>query len=235
MLDSRILDRSRRLIQIAFDKRRRIFPNEIAQTKRKLNLTGNLHSSHCLQSIHRICAQEVAVRAKIVLDNIVRAHKAVSSPLTETLAADIKEEGSHFIEKITEEVGEKMARQMHFMERDAQRYNLSSAKHGTIQEMNIEADLYVDSLPAESKNLVSVNMGAKTIFISHAAEDAALARAIKTQLDNVFKKKVSIFVSSITISPGSDWFDKILGSLTENDAFIVLVTPYSEKRPFRLV
>jgi len=71
-----------------------------------------------------------------------------------------------------------------------------------------------------------------SVFISHANEDAVLARAIKTQIDNVFEKKVNVFVSSITISPGSDWFDKILGSLTENDAFIVLVTPYSEKRPF---
>ena len=112
MLDSEILDRSRRLIQIAFDKRRKIFPNEIAKTKEKLNLTGNLYSGHCLQSIHRICAQEVAVRAKIVLENIVRAHKAFSSPFSETLAADIKEQGKHFIEKITEEVGEKMAHEM---------------------------------------------------------------------------------------------------------------------------
>jgi len=71
-----------------------------------------------------------------------------------------------------------------------------------------------------------------SVFISHANEDAVLARAIKTQIDNVFEKKVNVFVSSITISPGSDWFDKILGSLTENDAFIVLVTSYSEKRPF---
>lgn len=74
----------------------------------------------------------------------------------------------------------------------------------------------------------------KTIFISHAAEDAVLAEIVKTQIDNVFEKKVDVFVSSIpgTISPGSDWLDKIIGNLTKNNAFIVLVTPYSEKRPF---
>lgn len=232
MLDSKISDRARRLIQIGFQERRKIFQNEIAQKKEKMVGTGNLHSGYFLQTIHNTCTQEVAIRAKIVLENIVRAHKASGSPLADTLAADIKEEGSHFIEKITEEVGEKMASEMHFMKREAQHLNLSSAKHDATQEMNIEADLYVDSLEVKSKNLESVNTAANTIFISHANEDAVLARAIKTQIDNVFEKKVNVFVSSITISPGSDWFDKILGSLTENDAFIVLVTPYSEKRPF---
>lgn len=85
-----------------------------------------------------------------------------------------------------------------------------------------------------SKNSESVNTEAKTIFISHANEDAALAEIIKTQIDNVFEKKINVFVSSIagTIRPGSDWFDNILCNLKGNNAFIVLVTPYSEKRPF---
>ena len=85
-----------------------------------------------------------------------------------------------------------------------------------------------------SKNSESVNTEAKTIFISHANEDAAFAEIIKTQIDNVFGKKINVFVSSIagTISPGSDWFDNIIGNLKGNNAFIVLVTPYSEKRPF---
>lgn len=92
---------------------------------------------------------------------------------------------------------------------------------------------YLKTAP-EPKNLESVNTGAKTIFISHAAEDAVLAEIVKTQIDNVFEKKINVFVSSIpgTISPGSDWLDKIIGNLTSNNAFIVLVTLYSEKRPF---
>ncbi|MHC4157702.1 MAG: toll/interleukin-1 receptor domain-containing protein [Planctomycetota bacterium] len=233
MLDSRILDRARRLIQIGFEERRKIFQGEIAQIREKM-LSGGVRSGAFLVKIHDTCTQEVAIRAKIVLENIMRAHKALGSPLTGTLAADIKEEGSHFIERITEEVSEKMAHEMHFMQREAQHYNLSGAKHGATQEMNIEAELYVDSLAVESKNLGSVNTGAKTIFISHAAEDAIFAKIVKTQIDNVFEKKVNVFVSSIpgTISPGSEWLEKIIGNLTENNAFLVLVTPYSKKRPF---
>ena len=73
-----------------------------------------------------------------------------------------------------------------------------------------------------------------SVFISHAAEDAVLAEIVKNQIDNVFETKINVFVSSIpgTISPGSDWFNKIVRNLTENNAFVVLVTPYSENRPF---
>lgn len=227
------MERARRLIQISFDERRKIFPNEIAQIKEEM-LSSGVRSGASLTRIHDTCVQEVTRRSKIVFDNIVRAHKALGSPLNETLAADIKDEGRHFIEKIAEEVGEKMAREMHYMEHEAKRYNLSSAKYKATQEMNIEADLYVDSLSLESKNSESFDTVVKTVFISHANEDAVLAEIIKTQIENVFEKKINVFVSSIpgTIKPGSDWLDKIIDKLTGNSAFVALVTPYSEKRPF---
>ncbi len=234
MLDSKILDRARRLIQTQFRQRRKILPHEISRILEEMNVVHSLHSGATLKKIHAICAQEVVIRTKIVWENIVRVHKAVGLPLTKTLAVDIKQEVNHFIGKIIEEIGKQMNSAMHFMERDAHRYNLDDARDSMIQEMDVEADLYVDSLAIEPKNLEFIDTKAKTIFISHAAEDAVLAEIVKTQIDNVFEKKVNVFVSSIpgTISPGSDWLGKIIGNLTENNAFIVLVSPYSEKRPF---
>ena len=172
MLDSKILDRARRLIQLQFDQRRKIFQDEIAQIREKM-LSGGVRSGAFLVKIHDTCTQEVAIRAKIVLENIVRAHTAVGSPPTETLAADIKEEGSHFIEKITEEVGEKMASEMHFMKREAKHLNLSSAKHVATQELNVEADLYVDSLTVESKNLDSSNIKNKELAETQPSQETA--------------------------------------------------------------
>lgn len=199
-----------------------------------MNAYNALYSGATLKKIHAICAEEVAIRTQIVWDSVVRAHKAVGSPFTETLAADIKEEVNNFTQEIVEEVGREMAGEMHFMKGDARRYNLHDARDSAIQKIDVEADLYVDSLVGETKGETSADTGSKTIFISHANEDASLAETIKTQIDNVFEKKVDVFVSSIpgTISPGSDWFDKIIGNLTANNAFIVLVTPFSEKRPF---
>jgi len=237
MLDPKILDRARRLIQTEFDKRLQILPKEISRIKREMAIKNMLPSRGTLKKIHNICAEEVAVMSKTVLDSIMRAHKAVGSPLTGTLAADIKNEANHFIGKITEEISQKMADGMHSMNKGPVRndaFNLNDAKAIAIQETEVEVDLYVDSLTSRSEDEMSVNTGSKTIFISHANEDAVLAETIKTQIDNVFDKKVNVFVSSIpgTISPGSDWFDGIVSNLTENNAFIVLVTSYSEKRPF---
>jgi len=97
----------------------------------------------------------------------------------------------------------------------------------------------IEDLPkkVETKNTVSqvkVKMSGKTVFISHAKEDSFLAGVIKTEIDKVFGKGLKVFVSSIPgiIPPGSEWFDEIIGKLTENNAFIILVTPYSEERPF---
>lgn len=79
-----------------------------------------------------------------------------------------------------------------------------------------------------------LSMSKKTIFISHANEDAPLAKVIKTQIDKVFGRGLNVFVSSVPgiIVPGSDWLDKIINNLTRNDVFIVLFTPYSKERSF---
>lgn len=234
MLDDKILERARRLIETRFQERRKILPKEILKIKEEMNFRNALYSGATLQKIHAACAQEVDMRSKVVWDSLKRVHRIIGLPVTDTLASDMKEEINHYIYKITEEISTLMYKQMPCSEQDARRHNLDKEKQDNIQKFDVEVDLYVDSLAVESKNSESVSNGSKMIFISHANEDAALAEAIKTQIDNVFEKKISVFVSSIpgTINPGSDWFDKILSILKENNAFIVLVTPYSEKRPF---
>jgi hypothetical protein len=79
-----------------------------------------------------------------------------------------------------------------------------------------------------------LRMNRRTIFMSHAEEDAVTAKMIKTQVDNVFEKGLTVFVSSIpgVIPPGSDWLDTILANLMASDAFLVLVTRNSVEKPF---
>jgi len=234
MLEDNILERARRLIETEFQERRKILPEEILKIKEEMNYMNALYSGATLKKIHAACAHEVGVRSKIVWDSLKRVHRIIGLPVTNTLASDMKEEISHHINKIMEEISTLMYKQMPCSEQDARRHNLDKEKQDNIQKFDVEVDLYVDSLAVESKNSESVSNGSKMIFISHANEDAAFAEIIKTQIDNVFEKKINVFVSSIpgTINPGSDWFDKILDNLKGNNAFIVLVTPYSEKRPF---
>lgn len=231
MLDSKILDRARRLIQLQFDQRRKIFQDEIAQIREKM-LSGGVRSGAFLVKIHDTCTQEVAIRAKIVLENIVRAHTAVGSPFTETLAADIKEEGSHFIEKITEEVGKKMASEMHFMEREAKDLNLSSAKHVATQELNVEADLYVDSLAAEPQNLESVN-NAETqnmikLFISHSSKDQELVEKLIELVKNALRLSSSEIrcttIDGYRLRGGANTNEQLKSEVSGTKAFIGVIS-----------
>ncbi len=235
MVDDKILDRARRLIEARFEERQEILHEEVNQILRKMQIAGHGGGgSVTWKLVHRACKQEVQAKAEIVRDSIQKAHNALGSPVTETLATDLKEEVSRHIEKIVKEASEFVVQRLRFMKQYVRLIDLESTKRQVKEKLDVEVDLYVDSLAVESKNSESVNTEAKTIFISHANEDSALAEIIKTQIDNVFEKKINVFVSSIagTISPGSDWFDNIIGNLKGNNAFIVLVTPYSEKRPF---
>ncbi|MBN2594525.1 MAG: toll/interleukin-1 receptor domain-containing protein [Sedimentisphaerales bacterium] len=235
MVDDKILDRARRLIEARFEERKEILHEEINQVLRKMQIAGHLGgSSVTWKLVHRAYSQEVQAKAEIVWECIQKAHSALGSPITEMLATDLKEEVSRHIEKIVKNASEFVVQRLSFMKQYVCLVDLESTKRQVKEKLDVEVDLYVDSLTMVSKNSESLNAGIKTIFISHANEDAALAEIIKIQIDNVFEKKISVFVSSIpgTIKPGSDWFDKILGNLTENNAFVVLVTPYSEKRPF---
>jgi hypothetical protein len=240
MLDGIFLDRLGRLVQTEFTKQRKILPKEFARVLEEMAGRNSLRSGATLREIHGLCVEEVDIRSKIVWKNLQRVHKTMGAQMSSTLADDLKIELKKWVCDVVSEVEKLMKNELEFMRQDAQRLTLDEIKDEIINELGIEVDLYVDSrakvgsdeklqeAPAEKVSKGNV------IFISHAAEDAVLAETIKTQIDNVFEKKVNVFVSSIpgTISPGSDWLGKIIDNLTKNNAFIVLVTPYSEKRPF---
>ena len=233
MLDQKVLGIARSSIEVSFEERRSSFNEELSRKMRELQKSGNLprESSRGAKIIRELCANELKSRAEIIWESLERAHESSGSQLNETLVGDLKEVVNHFIEEMAKEISTLMSKRSGLAKNEIKKWTLDSAKNLARKRANIEIDLYVNRLTQSSSGQ---KKGAKTIFISHAAEDAVLAETVKTQIDNVFEKKINVFVSSIPgkISPGSDWLDKIIGNLAENNAFIVLVTPYSEKRPF---
>lgn len=233
MLDQKVLEIARSSIEVSFEERRSSFNEELSRKMRELQKSGNLprESSRGAKIIQELCANELKSRAEIIWESLERAHESFGSQLNETLVRDLKEVVNHFIEEMAKKISTLMSKRSGLAKNEIKNWTLDSAKNLARKKANIEIDLYVNRLTQSSSGQ---KKAAETIFISHAAEDAVLAETIKTQIDNVFEKKINVFVSSIpgTISPGSDWLDKIIGNLTENNAFIVLVTPYSEKRPF---
>jgi hypothetical protein len=231
MLDAKILDVTRRLVQVDFKERQKLFPKEISRKKRELQIKNELTSGHAIEKIRDICADEVKNRAEVVWRSLVRAHETLGAQLTETLASDLKDEVNHFIEKIVEEVSDLMKKHLRFVGQEAENINLDSAKYDAREKMGVEVDLYVAQLTHGSSEQKGKP---KTVFICHAAEDRILAKSIKDEIDKVLENRLTVFVSSIpgTIPPGSEWFDNVIENLKMADAFLVLFTLLSRERRF---
>jgi hypothetical protein len=69
----------------------------------------------------------------------------------------------------------------------------------------------------------------KTIFISHAVDDADLASSLQRVLEMAFDPPVQIFRSSdaAAIEGGADWYATILNELARSDVCLALLTPNS--------
>src|SRR5689334_8438821 len=72
-----------------------------------------------------------------------------------------------------------------------------------------------------------------TIFLSHAAADAALAAFVEEQILRLVPASI-VFRTSRTgqIMPGEEWFKVITTHLRESDEYLILLTPNSIARPW---
>ncbi len=76
--------------------------------------------------------------------------------------------------------------------------------------------------------------GATSVFISHIAEDATVALALKSLLTVALGSETGVFVSSDydSIRSGSDWHGAIVEALKSASAVVVLISAHSYSRPW---
>lgn len=146
MLDEKILDRVRRLVQVQFAERRKQVPNEIARIKEEMNVRGALYSGATVKRIYDTCAREIEVRAMLAWQNLVRVHQIFCAPLTDTIATDFKEAVNNYVETTGQEVSEIMRRQVRLEEAERSLRGIGGVKQHIIEKIGVEIDLYVDSL-----------------------------------------------------------------------------------------
>ena len=70
------------------------------------------------------------------------------------------------------------------------------------------------------------------VFISHIAEEAALASVLKDWIESTFLGQVDVFVSGHDISSGEQWFRRLGEELTDAKAMLVLCSERSVSRPW---
>ena len=141
-----ILDQARRLIAGQFTKRRRVLPDNINCILRKMRNEGMQNSGPEDRAARAACEEETDERAKIVWASIQRAHEAVGSPMTNTLAKDLKQEVNLHIEKIVKYATELMAKRLRLTEPNTELANLEKTQSEVKKEYEAEVDLYVASL-----------------------------------------------------------------------------------------
>jgi hypothetical protein len=152
MLDSKVVDFARRLIQVYIKNRQKQFFDELSRNKRKLQLSGNSPetSSSGKKIILNIFTKEVEDTASVVWESLQRSHKALGSQITDTLACDLKEEATQLLSETTKELSNFMIRQSGFTKDDTANSSFDLAKNDACEKIYIEIDLYVNSLTNKS-------------------------------------------------------------------------------------
>jgi hypothetical protein len=195
--------------------------NEKSRIGRKYQIAGMAHSSTYINAIlHR----EFEHKQKLfdhILNTIEKSFSIIPLSEFKVKLSTVIEEEYNKISSDMEKLLKRISMESSFVSCKSQ---IEKEKRNANEIVKGRFVFYQGKIP----------MNKKTIFISHAKGDACLGEAIKTQIDKVFGKGLQVFVSSIPgiIKPGSDWFDRILDSLKGNSAFVVLMTRYSQNRPF---
>ena len=77
-----------------------------------------------------------------------------------------------------------------------------------------------------------MNGVAMKVFVSHIAEEAALATILKDWIESTFLGQADVFVSERDISSGEQWFRRLEEELTDAKVMLVLCSARSVSMPW---
>ena len=108
--------------------------------------------------------------------------------------------------------------------------NIEGPYREALESIDTEIDLFVQGLVADP----SAQSGGPSVFISHIAEDAAVASALKALLIGSCGDDLRVFVASDyeSIRSGADWHGDIVNALKGSAVVIVLVSSVAADRPW---
>lgn len=71
-----------------------------------------------------------------------------------------------------------------------------------------------------------------TIFVSHSKEDALVAKAVTTVINDAFGGHIELYLAAEEIVGGDKWKQELMGNLKRSDAIITIMTPNSVRSPW---
>jgi hypothetical protein len=147
MLDAEISKLVRASVEAQWLRRRGELLDRLAQTKGNLTKSGRLHSGAAIRSIQKVCADELAARARIVWERLETTHQRLGSPQSETLADDMKRELETYIDEQDQQLKQLATDQLAYMHNPHPVDLISGPKASIKEVLFAEIDLYVAGLP----------------------------------------------------------------------------------------
>lgn len=150
MLDAEISKLVRASVRAQWIQRSGELLERLEQTKVTLAKTGNSHSGAAIRSIQKVCAVELAARARIVWGQLETTHRKLGSPQSETLADDMKREVETHIDEQDQQLKQLATDQLAYMKNLPPVDLISGTKASIKGILAAEIDLYVAGLPHEN-------------------------------------------------------------------------------------
>lgn len=145
MLDPRITELGRTMIQVQFEERRRQLAREVEFVHNEMATRGLGRSGITLSRIHELCAREVEIWARLVWQVLVRVLSTVGVGPSETLAQDLKAEVEAYLPPDLPELNQIIERNANLV-RAGQVPPLTDARNHALRKIGAEVDLFVLSL-----------------------------------------------------------------------------------------
>jgi hypothetical protein len=146
MIDTTLQERCRRLINNKIIERRKLLDCEIDKIIIAAGSRGmNYPVATTIGQQFPLLCKELEIRSTVAWQDIVSVHKALGSFNSDTLREDFKEEVGVYIDEAFAELSVKLKNMVRNIPHMAM-LNLNKAKAQTIARLDIEIDLYVDSL-----------------------------------------------------------------------------------------
>ena len=147
MLDTKIEDRTKRLLIVSFQERDKQLPLDVRQIEHQASATGTFRSGNTIRQIHGLYEREIEIRAVLIWENLIRVHKTLGSHLSDTLADDLKESFVSYLTECDARLSPSLAAVMQKLNPPSSvDLSLNNAISHARQKHEIEADIYADSL-----------------------------------------------------------------------------------------
>ena len=150
MLDPKIAGLARRMIQVQLDERRGHVGQEAEVVVNKLVLQGLGRSGAIIQEIHKLCANEVVIRAMLMWQVFIRVMSSLRVQRTETLAIELKNEIENYSPQVLDDLTQIMDRYTRNIG-IAEPKSLSSAWGHAMRKVYAEIDLFICLQPEKAK------------------------------------------------------------------------------------